>query len=247
VTVRVSYFVPPAPHLAARAAGALDDLDVQESRTTGSPAQRAALVAGSIDLAVTAIDNLFAWPREGADVRLVLQVEATTPLSIVGRAGIATLVELDGARFAVDARTNGFALVARRLLEDAGVTAEFVEVGGVSERLHALLAGDVDATLLGPPFDAHARAQGLRILDTVQRLFPAFPGQGLVARTAALGDPDVAAYIAALHRHGATAVDPAGLDILTAIRRDLGLLDEHADLAALLAPVPSRPLEEERS
>lgn len=61
MTLRISYFVPSAPLLAARERGLLDGIDLIEMRTPGSPAQLAGLATGELDLVVTAIDNLFEW------------------------------------------------------------------------------------------------------------------------------------------------------------------------------------------
>lgn len=235
MTLRISYFVPPAPLVAAREAGLLDDVDLRETRTSGSPEQHAGLLAGHLDLVVTAIDNLFAWTEEGADVRIVAQVEPTTPLAIVAGSGIRTLEELKGRSFAVDAPTNGFALVARHLLGRSGIDMEFVQIGGVKERFDALTSGRVDATLLGPPFVTAAVDTGLRELLRVEDEIPAFPGQGLVIRRVLLGSPEVEAFLTALRAAGALPVDSAGLDVLTDIRESLGMLPQGVSLHELVA------------
>jgi len=198
MTLRQSHFVPPVPLILARELGLLDDIDLETRRTAGSPEQLAGLLAGDIDLAVTAIDNLFAWTLAGAELRLVAQTEVTTPLGVYARPATDRLTDLEGRRFAVDAAANGFSLVARYLLEQQGVTVEYVEIGGVKERLDSLLAGDVSATLLGPPFDAAARAAGAPLLATVAENLPAFPGQGLVVRSELIGSHELAAYLYAL-------------------------------------------------
>lgn len=198
MTLRQSQFVAPVPLILARELGFLDDIDLDTRRTSGSPEQLAGLLAGDIDLAVTAIDNLFAWTLAGADLRLIAQTEATTPMGIYARPATTRLTDLEGSRFAVDAATNGFSLVARYLLEREGVTVQYVEVGGVKERLDSLLAGDVAATLLGPPFDAVARDAGAPLLATVAEILPAFPGQGLVVRAELVGSPELGAYLNAL-------------------------------------------------
>lgn len=208
MTLRQSQFVPPVPLLVAREWGLLDGVEIETTRTTGSPAQLAGLRSGDIDIAVTAIDNLFEWPRAGAQVRLVAQVEATTPLGVFARPLLEDLASADGSLFGVDAAANGFALAARYLLERAGVTARYVEIGGVAERLDALLSGEVDATLLGPPFDGLARGAGMRELARIPDLLPGFPGQGLVVRTGLVDTDELTAYLRAL----ATAVE-ASVDI----------------------------------
>lgn len=217
MTLRQSQFVPPVPLVAARRMGLLDDIDLDAQRTAGSPRQLAGLLSGEIDLAVTAIDNLFAWVPAGADVRLVAQMESTTPLGIYARPGTAALEALEGRRFAVDAATNGFALVARYALEARGIEVEYVEVGGVKERLDALLAGEVAATLLGPPFDSAAEQAGAPLLATMSSVLPAFPGQGLVVRTDLLASDELQTYLGALTRATAAAAemsDPEGEALL---------------------------------
>lgn len=233
MTVRISYFVPPQPLLDAKQRGQLDELDLAEVRTTGSPAQLEGLLSGDLDLVVTAIDNLFEWVPAGADVRLVAQTEATTPLGIFARPDSGSLADLTGKRFAVDALASGFALVARHLLVSAGVALDFVEVGGVKERLDALFEGTSDATLLGPPFDAQARAAGMNELGSVQQAFPEFPGQGLIVRHDA-PRAELDELLGVLHRHGLLPVSLAGLEVLTAIRRDLGLLPPDLELRSML-------------
>lgn len=234
--LRLSCFVTPAPLAAAREQGLLADIHLEEIRATGSPAQLAGLMAGDLDLVITAIDNLFAWGQAGADVRLVGQVERTTPLSVHARAGVGSLDELQGCRLAVDAYANGFALVARHLLRTAGVEAEWIEVGGVAERLDALVAGTVDATLLGPPFDSRAIAAGFPAIVRVQDRFPAFPGQGLVVRSDLVGTPPLDRLLTVLAQTGLQPVPQAGLDALTDIRADLADLPPGADLHAFVHP-----------
>ncbi|MBW9110381.1 ABC transporter substrate-binding protein [Microbacterium ureisolvens] len=270
MTLRQSQFVPPVPLIVAEANGLLDRVDVDARRTTGSPHQLAGLLAGDIDLAVTAIDNLFAWVPAGADVQLVAQMESTTALGIFAIGGPSSLAQLTGRRFGVDAAGNGFALAARWLLESAGVGGvDYAEVGGVRERLGALLDGVVDATLLGPPFDATAVESGAVLLGRVPEMLPGFPGQGLVARADACGSEDVAAYLDALHEattisnriEDAEGIDmlvaagfgkaaasawatrprtlrvPApGLDVITRVRADLGMLPPGVRLADLCVP-----------
>lgn len=235
MTLRLSYFVPPLPLIEAQERGLLDGIDLVETCTTGSPAQLHGLHRGELDVVVTAIDNLFEWPRAGADVRLLGQVEQTTPLTIHAAPDVSGLSGLEGRRFAVDAYANGFALTARYLLQRSGTTVEWVEVGGVSERLEALTLGAVEATLLGPPFEQRAVAAGFPVLERVQDSFPGFPGQGLVTRSALLGTPELEELLAVLCGTGLLETDRAGLDVLTGIRASLGLLPPGADLHALVA------------
>lgn len=198
MTLRQSHFVPPVPLVLAQQHGLLGGIDLRVERASGSAHQLAELLAGDVDMVVTAIDNLFEWLPAGADVRLVAQVERTTPLRLFALPKIDHLAALSGSSFGVDAVDNGFSLVARHILADAGVDVRYVEVGGVAERFEALTVSRVDATLLGPPFTGMASAAGMRELAAIEELLPAFPGQGLIVRADLLGSPELTHYLAGL-------------------------------------------------
>ena len=215
--LRQSHFVPPVSYLLAAELGFLRGVEVLPTRTPSSAEQLRALLAGEQDMVVTAIDNLFEWTRAGADVRLVAQVEQTTPLGIYAGGDVESLADLAGCRFAVDAPDNGFALIAKRLLRDAGVEVDYVVVGGVRERLDALLGGQVDATLLGPPFDKLAEKAGMRRVVDVNALLPELPGQGLVVRAELLASAELERYLGALVRGvaaGESMTDAEGIELL---------------------------------
>ncbi|GAA2137072.1 hypothetical protein GCM10009825_22800 [Arthrobacter humicola] len=215
--LRQSHFVPPVSYLLADELGFLREVAVVPTRTTSSAEQLRALLAGEQDLAVTAIDNLFEWTLAGGDLRLVAQVELTTPLGINAGGDVESLPDLAGCRFAVDAPDNGFALIAKRLLRDAGVEVDYVVVGGVRERLDALLGGHVDATLLGPPFDKLAEQAGMRRVVDVNALLPELPGQGLVVRAELLGSAELERYLRALAcgvEAGGSMTDAEGIELL---------------------------------
>ena len=215
--LRQSHFVPPVSYLLAAELGFLRYVEVVPTRTPSSAEQLRALLAGEHDMVVTAIDNLFEWTRAGADLRLVAQVEQTTPLGIYAGGDVESLADLAGCRFAVDAPDNGFALIAKHLLRDAGVEVDYVVVGGVRERLDALLGGQVDATLLGPPFDKLAEKAGMRRVVDVNALLPELPGQGLVVRAELLASAELERYLGALVRGvaaGESMTDAEGIELL---------------------------------
>ena len=215
--LRQSHFVPPVSYLLAAELGFLRDVEVVPTRTPSSAEQLRALLAGEQDMVVTAIDNLFEWTRAGADLRLVAQVEQTTQLGIHAGGDVESLADLAGCRFAVDAPDNGFALIAKHLLRDAGVEVDYVVVGGVRERLDALLGGQVDATLLGPPFDKLAEKAGMRRVVDVNALLPELPGQGLVVRAELLASAELERYLGALVRGvaaGESMTDAEGIEEL---------------------------------
>jgi ABC-type nitrate/sulfonate/bicarbonate transport system substrate-binding protein len=202
-------------YLLADELGFLQGLEVLPTRTTSSSEQLRALLSGEQDMVVTAIDNLFEWTRAGADLRLVAQVEATTPLGIHAGGDVESIADLAGCRFAVDAPDNGFALIAKRLLRDVDV--DYVVVGGVRERLDALLGGQVDATLLGPPFDQLAELAGMKRVLDVNALLPELPGQGLVVRAGVLESEELERYLRAMVLGvgaGVSMEDEQGIELL---------------------------------
>lgn len=205
VCLRQSVFVLPLLCLLADELGCFDEagLTVETLMTTSSARQRDQLCGGEADIGVTAIDNLVVWNTRGADLRLVAQIESTTALRLVARGSCSSPAELRGAKLGVDAVDNGFSVVLRQLLATHGlVPGDYTlsPVGGVRERWDALCDGSIDATLLGPPLDEHARAEGFTVLLRGEDVLPDYPGQGVVVPAALVDDPALVRYIAALDR-----------------------------------------------
>ncbi|TWB02434.1 ABC transporter substrate-binding protein [Bradyrhizobium stylosanthis] len=187
--ITVHWFVEPAISILARASA--QSIPVQPRidgiATKSSDEQFAALVGGAADAVVTAMDNVMDWRMRasGRDLCIIAQVERTTPLSLVAVGDLSDIEDLRGGTLLVDSTANGFVVAARALLADAGLPSGsygLKAAGGVRERYQSLLTGDGDATLLGPPFDGMAIAQGARVLSRVNDRYPAFPGQGLIVR-----------------------------------------------------------------
>ena len=203
--LRVMWFVPPTIAVLAEHWGLTPAGRVQASRNQSSDEQFERFQAGTIDAAVTAMDNIMDWNRRVGpqDFRIVAQIERTTPLSLIALAGHGELRHLRNARILVDAPDNGFVVALRHLLAEAGLehgSYRLVSSGGVKERFDALVSGHGEATLLGPPFDAMGMQAGLVRLARVQDRHPEFPGQGLVVRAAAIERlrPALASWLAGL-------------------------------------------------
>lgn len=201
------WFVPPAIAVLAESWGLTAAGMLQASRNQSSDEQFERLQSGAIDAAVTAMDNIMEWNRRPGpqDFRIVAQVERTTPLSLMARAGHTGLQDLRNATILVDAPDNGFVVALRHMLAEAGLESGSYRLtphGGVKERFDALASGNGDATLLGPPFDVIGTQAGLVRLARVQDRHPDFPGQGLVVRTSAIERlrPALARWLAGLTR-----------------------------------------------
>ncbi|MBN8490867.1 MAG: ABC transporter substrate-binding protein [Burkholderiales bacterium] len=190
-TLRLLWFVPTPIAVVAQAASLHEGIELRAQRNPSSDAQFEALRDGEVDAVVTAMDNVMDWNlRPGPqDLRIAAQLERTTPLTLVGRRGLASLGELPQARILVDAPRNGFVVALLALAADAGLSVadlQLLPAGGVSERFDALRAGRGDATLLGPPFDAMALDAGMQSIASIQQRYPDFPGQGLVVSASAM-------------------------------------------------------------
>lgn len=245
--LRVMWFVPPAIAVAAswqECAG----LSLETSRTQSSDEQFAALSDGSVDAVVTSMDNVFHWNhRPGPkDFVIVAQVETTTPLSIVASPRIKSVSDLGGAKILVDAPENGFVIALRAMLNQAGLNLPdytLTPVGGVKERYLALVKGEGDATLLGPPFDALAIKEGMHKVAEVQASYPEFPGQGLVVRKSSLSsNPGIKLWLKALSE--TLALLPANLEKLRNSLSSEGLPD--AAVSAMVRSVPASLTPSER-
>lgn len=186
--LNVLWFAPLPTALVAQATDHPGMRGVLPARTLSSDQQFELLRNGTIDAAVTAIDNVVIWNLKAPEARFraIAQVERTTELMLVARPGIAAISDLAGSTLLVDSATNGFVIALRAMLVEAGIDETLCTLepaGGVTERLDALLTGRGDATLLGPPFHQAAIAHGCRIVGRVQSSWPEFPGQGLVVNT----------------------------------------------------------------
>jgi ABC-type nitrate/sulfonate/bicarbonate transport system substrate-binding protein len=199
------WFVQPTIAVLAEHWGLTPAGMLQASRNQSSDEQFERFQAGAIDAVVTAMDNIMDWNRRVGpqDFRIVAQIERTTPLALMARAGHGGLQDLRHASILVDAPDNGFVVALRHMLAEAGLDSgsyRLVASGGVKERFDALAGGQGDATLLGPPFDAMGLQTGLVRLARVQDHHPDFPGQGLVVRTSAIERlrPALSAWLAGL-------------------------------------------------
>jgi ABC-type nitrate/sulfonate/bicarbonate transport system substrate-binding protein len=222
-------FLPNAAMIAAEAIGAFgaNGVEVNTTFTRSSLDQRAALVAGEADVAVTALDNLFAWNQpDDSDFRAVAQIERTTSLPIYLAAGVASLAELsdlERPRIVVDSPASGFGIALVSIVEALGVARERMEIvaaGGVNERLAALVACEGEVALLAPFVATAAAEAGLCRAAAVEDFYPIYPGLVVVTlerRTGVIGEA-VGAYLAALTagRNWLAANPDAAIKALTA-------------------------------
>jgi ABC-type nitrate/sulfonate/bicarbonate transport system substrate-binding protein len=143
-------------------------------------------------------------------------------LNVMAKPGLATIKDLKGKTFSVDAMTTGFAFVQRELLKKNGMSeadVNWVKVGGGAQRLEALLKGEQDATLLNTPLDLAAEAKGFTRLVRAKDQLGAY--QGIVGAAKRENAPakraEIVGFIRGFRDSVAWLVDPANKEEALAI------------------------------
>jgi ABC-type nitrate/sulfonate/bicarbonate transport system substrate-binding protein len=202
-TLRVIYF-PAADVLPlwvgiAKGFYAQQGLALALTPTPGSVYQFQHLSAGDFEIAVTAIDNAIAYDEGQGQAPLPKPADFVAFLGgdnallrLYARPGITTYAGLRGKTIAVDALTTGFAFVLRKMLAANGLNeGDYVlaPAGGTMERYKQLTSSNTyAATLLTPPFDLQARAQGFNDLGEAIGVLGHYQGIVSVASAAWLAN-----------------------------------------------------------
>jgi ABC-type nitrate/sulfonate/bicarbonate transport system substrate-binding protein len=132
------------------------------------------LIAGEYDMGCGAVDNVVAYQEGAGEVAvdrepdLFIVAGATqTEVSFAVSPDVEGYADLKGKRLALDALTTGFAFVLYRLIENAGMKlddVEMVSVGSTPSRWEGVQKGEFAGTLLIEPLTSMARAAGYRVL-----------------------------------------------------------------------------------
>jgi ABC-type nitrate/sulfonate/bicarbonate transport system substrate-binding protein len=149
------------------------------------------LLAGTIDLALTSIDNIVAYDEGQGEVDLGAPANFVAlfgvdngMLHLMADKSINDVPSLKGKLLSVDAMTTGYAFVLREMLARNGVKeadVQWAKVGGGAQRLEGLLKGEQIATLLNSPLDLIAEARGFKRLLSARDMLGAY--QGICAAT----------------------------------------------------------------
>lgn len=130
---------------------------------------------GSIttEVAISAVDK-------GADFKFVGSEDDRISFVFMARPEIKSFDDLRGKTIGVTQLQESTATMIRLLMEKHGVKREdynFVALGGSPNRYAALVRGAVAATMLSPPFDFKAEADGMKRMGSA---FDAFEGDGVL-------------------------------------------------------------------
>jgi ABC-type nitrate/sulfonate/bicarbonate transport system substrate-binding protein len=157
-------------------------LDVDLQFTPNSPAQREGLAKGAFEIAHAGVDNSVALAETGAGSIIVLGGDSGMQ-ELFAQPEITSIVDLKGRIFIVDALNTSYAIVARKILQKAGLEEgrdyTMKPTGGTSQRLGFMKEDKQNAaTLLFPPFSIMAGRDGFRSLGTAVSHIGPYQGTG---------------------------------------------------------------------
>jgi ABC-type nitrate/sulfonate/bicarbonate transport system substrate-binding protein len=225
---------------------AAEDMEVEHAVTQSSKAQMQELKDGAWDIVHTNADNVLFWNEDnGADFLIILASPGEAGQDFVVRPEIQSYEQLRGKALAVDAAESGYATPLRMLLGEAGLKQEgrdyaYLEVGAGGARVDALRDGRAYGAMLATSQAAGLKAEGFRILDSINRLYTRYASAAAVRRQWAQERSELLVrYLRTVIRsgqsggasdgRGAEGFEWDGLAEMMQMRRDLGMLRGPAD------------------
>ncbi len=134
--------------------------------TPSSQAQRDGLARGDFEVAYAAVDNAVAMV-ETANKDVIIVTGGDTGMNeLIARPEIKSIQDIRGKKLVVDAPNTAYALLAKKILKNAGLAEgrdyTLQPIGGTPERLAAMGQGPENAAgMLNPPFSYAALDKGM--------------------------------------------------------------------------------------
>src|SRR5262252_6047752 len=149
-------------------------LDVQLIYFTGGTTTVQALVSGEVPISQVAGPAVVNSALAGSDIVIIAGGATSLDYWLMSKPEIKRPEQLKGGSIAISAFGTASDFVARYALEKIGLTpgkdVALVQLGGVPDRLGAVLAGRIEAAVLVPPSMFIAQKKGLNILADVAKL-----------------------------------------------------------------------------
>lgn len=143
----------------------------------GGEALVRALHDGTADLAHVATPFLIQAALKGSDA-VAINAEFNNPIyTLVAKPEIKSYADLKGKLIAIAAEKGSITLSIRKLLTSKGLARDDVRtifVDGTPDRLKVLMAGEVDAAILGQPQDFTAMRRGFHVLGDSTEVVPEY-------------------------------------------------------------------------
>lgn len=187
-----------------------NDLDAQLVYFTGGTTAVMALVSGDVAVSQNAGPEVANAYLGGSDPVLIAGGTVTLDYWLMSRADIKGPEQLKGGSVAISRFGSVSDFIARFALQRIGLVPDkdvgIVQLGTTTDRLAALAARRVEATVLNPPTMFIAQKNGLNLIADVSALGLAFQHAGVAtSRKFILQHPDVVrryikAHVEAVHR-----------------------------------------------
>jgi ABC-type nitrate/sulfonate/bicarbonate transport system substrate-binding protein len=175
-------------------------LDVEVINVEGGDIAFRTMIAGQGDVYLGGLGHLVNFVQAtGEDAKAIAVDAVATDYIIVSQPDIASVADLTGANLGINRPGDSGDAIMRAALKAEGFdpeTANFLEIGGTSARVSALLAGQIDA---GPAHAAEAFAaveEGLKNLLVTGDSIGPFPQTALMTTGGFLDEKPVLAQIA---------------------------------------------------
>ncbi len=188
------------PYLVAQKKGWMEGLEVEDLHVTGDANAMRALLSGNADIGLIGTLNVLASIHAGAKIRAIHSWQPIGDYNLVLATGKGSkLSDLAGKTFASSGPGGLPDQLPRLIMRKHGIdeaTARFVQVGGHSARLQAVIGGRADATLVNSVTALKGVKDGK--VTVLTRLSDEFPGLGYVwnvVRTESLNKPETAAAL----------------------------------------------------
>ena len=140
-----------------------------------------AMLSGDVKMSISSGPAVIASRSQGADTVIVAAFVNTLPYSLVSAKAITKWDQLKGKRIAISRFGSGTDTAIRLALRKFGLDplkdVTILQMGSQPDRIMALAAGSIEATLVSPPLDLTAKKQGYNILVNLADLGVAYPQQ----------------------------------------------------------------------
>ena len=171
-------------------------LDVQLVFVSSGSRAISALIAGETPVLFSAGSPAVSASLGGAKIKIIMGLLNVFPYYVVGAKEFSRIEQLRGKKVAISRfGSSGHAAavyVLRKFNLEPGRDVALIQVGGGAERLAAMQAGSVHATLLTSPQELLAKKRGFNIIADVSQLDIPFLHSSVIAREDAIkNSPDL--------------------------------------------------------
>ncbi len=164
-------------------------LDIDLVMIPGGTQSMQALISGGTQFSQSSAAAPIHSRLGGSDVVIVATSINKYPFSVVARPGIKAPADLAGKKLGVVRLGGSNEMALRKAMSLWGIdqrSVTFLQMGEAASRLAALIAGNLDATVLAPPYTLKARNLKMTILADLNALPIYYPQSSIVVKESTL-------------------------------------------------------------